>query len=77
VQEAGWPVLIQEGLQLLVDTDTTRGRGKGKISEAAAASQILDGVAKGRAAIDVGATALLRLILRLSPGLGERIMIGR
>jgi hypothetical protein len=34
-------------------------------------------VAKGRAAIDVGATALLRLILRLSPGLGERIMIGR
>jgi uncharacterized oxidoreductase len=77
VQEAGWPVLIQEGLQLLVDTDTTRGRGKGRISEAAAASQILDGVAKGRAAIDVGATALLRLILRLSPALGERIMIGR
>lgn len=37
----------------------------------------LDGVAKGRAEIDVGATALLRLILRLSPALGERIMIGR
>lgn len=77
VQKAGWPVLIQEALPPLVDTDMTRGRGKGKISAAAAASQILDGVAKGRAEIDVGATALLRLILRLSPALGERIMIGR
>jgi hypothetical protein len=38
---------------------------------------ILDGVAKRRAEIDVGATALLRLIMRLSPSLGERIMIGR
>ena len=77
VQKAGWPVLIQVGLPPLVDTDMTRGRGKGKISAAAAASQILDGVTKGRAEIDVGATALLRLILRLSPALGGRIMIGR
>ena len=38
---------------------------------------ILDGVAKRRAEIDVGATALLRLIMRLSPSLGEPIMIGR
>jgi uncharacterized oxidoreductase len=55
----------------------TRGRGKGKISAETAASQILFGIAKGRAEIDVGATALLRCILRLSPALGERIMIGR
>jgi len=77
VQQSGWSVRIQEALPPLVDTDMTRGRGKGKISAAAAAEQILDGVAKGRAEIDVGATALLRLILRLSPTLGERIMIGR
>lgn len=77
VQEAGWPVQIQEALPPLVDTDMTRGRGKGKISAAAAASQILAGVAKGQAEIDVGATALLRFILRCSPALGERIMIGR
>jgi hypothetical protein len=38
---------------------------------------ILDGVAKRRAEIDVGATALLRLIKQLSPSLGEPIMIGR
>lgn len=77
VQHAGWPILIQEALPPLVDTDMTRGRGKGKISAAAAASQILAGIAKGRTEIDVGATALLRFILRLSPALGERIMIGR
>ena len=77
VRQAGWPVQIQEALPPLVDTDMTRGRGKGKISAAAAASQILDGVTKGRAEIDVGATALVRLILRLSPALGERIMNGR
>ena len=77
VNQAGWRILIQEALPPLVDTDMTRGRGKGKISAATAASQILTGVAKGRAEIDVGATALLRFILRLSPALGERIMIGR
>jgi len=77
VKKAGLPILIQEALPPLVDTDMTRGRGKGKISAEAAASQILNGVIQGRAEIDVGATALLRLILRLSPALGERIMIGR
>lgn len=77
IQQAGWNIQIQEALPPLVDTDMTRGRGKGKISATAAASQILKGIAKGHAEIDVGATALLRLILRLSPALGERIMIGR
>jgi uncharacterized oxidoreductase len=77
IQQAGWSIQIQEALPPLVDTDMTRGRGKGKISATAAASQILHGIAKGHAEIDVGATALLRLILRLSPALGERIMIGR
>lgn len=77
IQQAGWNIQIQEALPPLVDTDMTRGRGKGKISATAAASQIIKGIAKGHAEIDVGATALLRLILRLSPALGERIMIGR
>jgi uncharacterized oxidoreductase len=77
VRQAGGGIQIQEALPPLVDTDMTRGRGKGKISAETAASQILFGIAKGRAEIDVGATALLRCILRLSPALGERIMIGR
>lgn len=77
VRQAGWSVQVHEALPPLVDTDMTRGRGKGKLSAEAVASRILDGVARGSAEIDVGATALLRLILRLSPTLGERIMIGR
>jgi uncharacterized oxidoreductase len=77
VRQAGWVIQIQEALPPLVDTDMTRGRGKGKISAETAAFQILKGIAKGSAEIDVGATALLRWILRLSPALGERIMIGR
>jgi uncharacterized oxidoreductase len=77
VRQAGWPVQILEALPPLVDTDMTRGRGTGRIPASAAAAQILEGVARGRSEIDVGATALLRLILRLSPSLGERIMIGR
>jgi uncharacterized oxidoreductase len=77
VRQAGGAIQIQEALPPLVDTDMTRGRGKGKISAETAASQILNGIAEGRAEIDVGATALLRWILRLSPALGERIMIGR
>ena len=60
-----------------VDIDTTRGRGKGKIDAETAASQILNGIAKGRAEIDMGAMALLHRILRLSLALRERIMIGR
>lgn len=75
VQQAGWPIQIVEALPPLVDTDMTHGRGKGKISASAAAAQILNGVAKGHSEIDVGATALLRWILRLSSALGERIMI--
>ena len=73
------PIGVQFQVALLppVDIDMTRGRGKGKISAETAASQILNGIAKGSAEIDVGATALLRWILRLSPALGERIMIGR
>jgi uncharacterized oxidoreductase len=77
VRQKGWSVQIHEALPPMVDTDMTRGRGKGKISAESAAAQILDGVAQGRAEINVGATALLRLILRFSPSLGERIMIGR
>ena len=77
IKQAGWAIQVHEALPPLVDTDMTLGRGKGKISATTAATQILDGVVKGHAEIDVGATALLRFILRLSPTLGERIMINR
>ena len=70
-------VQFQVALVPPVDTDMTRGRGKGKIGAETAASQILNGIAKGRAEIDMGAMALLRRILRMSLALrSERIMIG-
>jgi uncharacterized oxidoreductase len=71
----GWQVI--EALPPLVDTDMTRGRGSRKMSAEDAASQLLAGVDAGRDEIDIGATRLLRVLLRLSPALGERIMRDR
>lgn len=65
---------IFEALPPLVDTDMTRGRGRGKISATACAAQIVAGMERGRPVIDVGKTRLLRRIMRFSPALGYRIM---
>ena len=73
----GWPVRIIEALPPIVDTDMTRGRGSRKMMPEAVARQILDGMANGRDEIYVGASRLLKVLLRLSPALGERIMIHR
>ena len=77
MQFAGWPVSIVEALPPLVDTDMTRGRGSKKITAAAAAAQILSGIQANKKEIYVGASALLRVIMRISPKLGESIMINR
>lgn len=77
LRAAGSCIQVIEALPPLVDTDMTRGRGKGKISAEAAAREILAGVAAGKQEIDVGMTRLLRAIMRLSPALGEAIMIGK
>ena len=77
LRACGSSIQVIEALPPLVDTDMTRGRGKGKISAEAAARKILAGVAAGRPEIDVGMTRLLRAIMRLSPALGEAIMIGK
>lgn len=74
---AGWPVRVVEALPPLVDTDMTTGRGSRKLSAAEAARQILLGIDKGKVEILVGASALLKMILRISPALGEKIMIDR
>lgn len=77
LRACGSSIQVIEALPPLVDTDMTRGRGKGKISAEAAARKILAGVAAGRPEVDVGMTRLLRAIMRLSPALGETIMIGK
>jgi uncharacterized oxidoreductase len=73
--EAGAPhVRIVEALPPVVDTDMTRGRGRGKISAEARAKAIVDGLVRGKDTIDVGKTRLLRLVMRISPAVGYRIM---
>jgi uncharacterized oxidoreductase len=77
LRHAQWPIAVTEALPPLVDTDMTRGRGRGKISAQAAAGQIVRGMAAGKPEIYVGASALLRVISRISPALAEAIMINR
>lgn len=74
---AAWPIQVVEALPPLVDTDMTAGRGSRKLSATEAARQILVGVEKGKTEIYVGASVLLKVILRISPALGEKIMINR
>ena len=77
LRHAQWPIQVTEALPPLVDTDMTRGRGRGKISPQAAAKQIVRGIESGQDEIYVGASALLRVISRISPALAEAIMIKR
>lgn len=73
--EAGAPdVKMVDVIMALVDTGMTTGRGRGKISAAKAARQIIRGIERGRDEIWVGKTKLLRVLNRLSPRLVERIM---
>ena len=72
-----WPVKVVEALPPIVDTDMTRGRGSRKMHADEAARQILVGIEKGKSEIYVGASKLLKIILRISPSLGERIMLMR
>jgi uncharacterized oxidoreductase len=65
---------IFEALPPLVDTDMTRGRGRGKITPEDCARQIVQGMQRDRPIIDVGKTRLLRAIMRVSPTLGYGIM---
>lgn len=52
----------------------TAGRGRGKLSPARCAEAIVRGVERNRATIYVGKSAVLALLVRLSPGLAARIL---
>ncbi|MEM6344687.1 MAG: SDR family NAD(P)-dependent oxidoreductase [Bacteroidota bacterium] len=58
----------------LVDTEMTRGRGKGKISPDQLAAEFIRAFARDHYELSVGKVKLLKLINRLSPRLAERIM---
>jgi len=77
LSHAQWRIEVTEALPPLVDTEMTQGRGRGKITAQTAARQIVRGIAAGKPEIYVGASALLRLVSRISPALAEAIMINR
>lgn len=67
-------VSVQQAFLPLVDTAMTKGRGKNKLTAAAAASKIIRGMEQGVAENDIGKVKLLRALLRISPSLARRIL---
>ncbi|MEL7534821.1 MAG: SDR family NAD(P)-dependent oxidoreductase, partial [Bacteroidota bacterium] len=67
-------IKVFEIIPPLVDTEMTRGRGKGKISPEQLADEFIRAFARDQYEISVGKVKLLKLINRLSPRLAERIM---
>jgi len=71
---AGGPdVRAVEAMLPLVDTPMTAGRGKGKISPARAALEIVDGLEREHDEVYVGRTRVLRILYRLMPAFTERM----
>lgn len=60
----------------LVDTPMTQGRGTGKVTPSYAAEKIIHGIEKERSANDIGKVPILRMLLRVWPRLGLKIMKG-
>ncbi|TDC81483.1 SDR family NAD(P)-dependent oxidoreductase [Micromonospora sp. KC606] len=58
----------------MVDTDMTRGRGHGKITAAAAATDIIAGIRRGSSEVYVGKARLLPALMRLAPALAYRTL---
>lgn len=60
----------------LVDTEMTKGRGKGKITPQQLVNEFIRSFEKDRWEINIHKVKLLRLIQRVSPALADRIMKG-
>jgi uncharacterized oxidoreductase len=73
-QDGAPHVHVVDAVMALVDTDMTRGRGDGKLTPAAAATAVLDGLRRGADDILIGRSRLLPAVMRLSPALGHRIL---
>lgn len=73
-QLAGTNVSVLQAFMPLVNTPMTTGRGRNKMSAAAAAAAMLRGIEQGIEEHDIGKVRLLRPLIRLAPGLARRIM---
>jgi uncharacterized oxidoreductase len=67
-------VRVTDVILPLVDTDMTRGRGRGKITAGAAATAIIAGVRRGTDEIYVGKARLLPALMRLAPAVAYRTL---
>jgi len=68
------PVKVFEIIPPLVDTDMTRGRGKGKISPETLAEEVINSLKKNNYEIRVGKVKVLFLLNRFLPSLAEKIL---
>ena len=68
------PLKVFEIIPALVDTEMTRGRGKGKIIPAALAKQVLRGIESNKYEIRIEKTRILFALHRLLPSVAERII---
>lgn len=73
-EDAAPTIRVIDVVMALVDTAMTSGRGRGKISAAAAAQAVIDGIANDHREVWVGKTRLLRLISGLAPPLAYRLL---
>ena len=69
-------VRVIEALPPVVETQMTSGRTGRKMPAAACAAEILRGIQRDKAEINVGMVKLLRLVYSISPALARRVMIG-
>ncbi|MEZ5015798.1 MAG: SDR family NAD(P)-dependent oxidoreductase [Flavipsychrobacter sp.] len=58
----------------LVDTDMTKGRGKGKISAEELTDEFITAFEKDKYEINIGKVKMLRLLARISPKLADNIL---
>jgi len=73
-QLEGSTVKVFEIIPALVDTDMTRGRGKGKITPGALAVEALRGIEADKYEIRIGKTKLLFALQRLLPSVADKII---
>ncbi|MBE9008553.1 SDR family NAD(P)-dependent oxidoreductase [Fortiea sp. LEGE XX443] len=67
-------VAVYEAVLPLVDTNMTRGRGKGKIPPKQVAQEVFEAIERDKYEIHVGKVKLLVLIHRILPQLAEKIL---
>jgi DHA1 family tetracycline resistance protein-like MFS transporter/uncharacterized oxidoreductase len=68
------PVKVFEIIPALVDTEMTKGRGKGKITPKALAAEALRGIESNKYEIRIEKTKILFALNRLLPSVAERII---